>query len=114
MLKDVFKRTWVSPLVAVSFAAVAISGVLMLFHVRATALHAVHEWMGVVLAIAGAVHLAINWRAFVGCFRQRAAVVAAVVALLLCLALMLAGLAAGPDHEGRGPGRHGERAADVD
>jgi phosphatidylserine synthase len=83
MFERVFKRNWVSPLVAVAFVAVGVSGVLMFFHIRVPGMRYMHEWMGVVLAVAGAVHVLLNWRPFTIHFRSRAAVLAVIAAIVI-------------------------------
>lgn len=80
---------WVSPLTAISFSIVAITGVLMLFHTRIPGMRGLHEWMGVVMVAAGLVHLLLNWKPLVSYFRHRAAVTATVVCLLLGVAIVV-------------------------
>jgi hypothetical protein len=97
-------RSIISPVVAVAFAVVAITGVLMLMHIRSRALNGVHEMAGLAMAVAGVVHLVLNWRAFVALFRHRRAIVACAVTAALSVGLYVAGLMA-PErpHGPRGP-----------
>ncbi len=108
-------RSIVSPVVAVVFGAVASSGILMLLHVRSGALKELHEGAGIALAVAGLIHLTLNWRALTGLFRYRRAFVACALAAVLSLALFVTG-AAEPKHDRRfGPawqapaGQRGEK-----
>jgi len=95
-------RPWVSPVVAISFVAVAGTGVLMLAHAGDRGLRGLHETAGLAFAAAGVLHLVINWRAFLAYFRRPAALVALVVTTALCLALALApGGAGDPARGGR-------------
>lgn len=94
-------RSIISPVTAVSFAVVAVTGVLMLSHIRSRAINGVHEMGGLVMATAGIVHLALNWRAFLALFRHRRAIVACAVTTALAAALFVAGLMA-PERP-RGP-----------
>ncbi|MCC7491440.1 MAG: DUF4405 domain-containing protein [Fimbriimonadaceae bacterium] len=108
-------RRWTTPLVAVAFVAVGLTGLLMLCEVRGLPLRGVHEWMGVVLVLAGLWHLLVNWRQFLGHFTHRSAVLATVVAVLLTTVLLATDQ--GEQHHGpRGPrpGGEGERRAAVD
>lgn len=100
MFGKTFQRTWVSPIVALSFAVVGISGVLMLFEVRSFPMKVLHEWMGVMMVAAGTIHLFLNWKAFSGYFRNRSAMVALVAGTLLCCALIFAGGGEDPRHGG--------------
>lgn len=82
-------REVISPLVAVSFLAVATTGIMMMLHVRFGSIKAVHEWMGVAMAVAALLHLFINWRVFMALYRHLLAVVATLAGLLLLGALLL-------------------------
>jgi len=110
MFSKAFQRTWVSPIVAVSFAVVGVSGILMLLHIRVMGMRDLHEWMGVMLVIAGAIHLLLNWKVFLGYFRKRSALVALAVAIVLSLGLVFAG--AGEDPRG-GRSHMGPRSENV-
>jgi len=79
------RRSWVTPLAAVSFTVVAVTGLLMLFHVRIPGIKGAHEWMGVVFALAGLLHLILNWRPLLTCIKCRAAVAALAACVLLVL-----------------------------
>jgi hypothetical protein len=90
MFGRMFQRTWVSPVVALSFAAVGISGVLMLLEVRFTGMKTLHEWVGVTLVASGTVHLLLNWKALLGYLRNRSAIAALAAVAVLCLVLFFA------------------------
>lgn len=102
MFGKVFQRTWVSPIVVLSFAVVGISGVLMLLHVRVPGMKGIHEWMGVVLFTAGMVHLLINWKPFWGYLRNRSAI-AAIVAVAALFLILLFGAGGEDARHGRPP-----------
>ena len=68
---------------------------LMLLHVRIAGMKGLHEWIGVLLVVAGAVHLALNWRPFLDHLRSRAAAIALAAVAALCVGLVFAG---GSDH----------------
>ncbi len=63
-------RTWATPLVAGSFALMAVSGVMMFFHLNSDLSKGLHEWAGFVLVAGAVAHLVQNWRAFAGYLRR--------------------------------------------
>ena len=84
-------KSWLSPLMAVSFGVVALSGLLMLFHLRVPGMHTLHEWVGILLVITGVFHLTLNWKIFVTYFKNKNVAVGAFVAIgLVALALLVA------------------------
>ena len=64
------KRSWISPLVAISFFIVSITGLLLMGHAGRGVSH-LHEWMGVLFIVTGVLHLMLNWKPFLSCFRSR-------------------------------------------
>ncbi|MGE5611115.1 MAG: DUF4405 domain-containing protein [Bacillota bacterium] len=84
-------RVFVSPAAAVAFLAVGVTGVMLLLHVRSGPVKELHEWMGLVFAALGAVHLILNWRALLGYFKGWQASVAAGLAAILVVVLLLGG-----------------------
>ncbi len=85
-------RSIISPITAVTFTAVATTGLLMLGDVGGHRLNPLHEMAGIAFAATGGVHLVLNWRAFTGLFRHRRAIVACGVATALSIALLALGL----------------------
>jgi Na+/melibiose symporter-like transporter len=49
-----------------------------------------HKWMGLAFVIAGAIHVAINWRVLIAYFRGRRIVVWGAAMLLVCALLLFA------------------------
>jgi hypothetical protein len=72
------------------FVIVAASGALMLADVRSGVLRGVHEGAGIVLAVAGLVHFAVNWKAFSSLFRHRRTILGCALAAGLAVALFVA------------------------
>jgi hypothetical protein len=89
MPRRLFERSWVSPITALTFVVVAATGLLMLLHARLPGIKGLHEWMGVAFAVAGLLHLVLNWRPLLVCLRRRSAAVALGVVLVLCVAALL-------------------------
>jgi nitroreductase len=87
VLSSSTSRTCVSPIVAVTFVIVSVTGILMLLHVQASGINNLHEWIGVLFVAAGLFHLVLNWKAFLPYLKKRIGVAAAAFALLLGVAL---------------------------
>lgn len=85
MVKSTHK-SWISPLLAVTFIAVSLTGILMLFHIRFPGMHPIHKWGGLLFVAAGVVHLLLNWKVFASYFKSSRGVWAAslsIAALIL-------------------------------
>jgi hypothetical protein len=91
-MKSLMKRTWISPFVAFSFFVLSITGILMLLHIESGGLANLHEWIGVFFVIAGALHLILNWSAFLSCFRNKQSAVAVIVVLAVSSLLLFGGM----------------------
>ncbi len=66
-------RSWATPLVVGAFGLMAVSGVLMFFHLNTDLSKGLHEWAGFVLLVGAGAHLVQNWRAFSTYLRRPAA-----------------------------------------
>jgi hypothetical protein len=84
-------RPYVSAAVCSTFLVIAVSGILLLF-VEMDRVEELHGWVGVAFAVAGVIHIVINWRALVSHLRGRRVLVWAA-ALIAVLATMLLGAA---------------------
>lgn len=91
-------KTWLTPFVTVTFAAIAITGILMLFHIEVPGLRAIHEWGGIIVFIAVIAHLVLNWNIFTGYLRDKSALFGIVAGV----AMMLLVLAVAPRHKDHG------------
>lgn len=90
-------RAIVSPAVAITFVAVAGTGVLMLCDLKGGGLRGLHEIGGVLFAAACLIHLIINWQPLLACFRRPVALVSLALA---AAALILTLASSGREHEG--------------
>ncbi len=106
MLSSVKVKQWLSPLVAVLFAAIGATGILMSLELRVPGIQSFHEVAGITFAVAGLAHLVSNWKALVAYFRKPKGWVTLVAAALACVTLLLAGMAGRGDRE-FGPERRG-------
>lgn len=89
-MKKNSQRSWISPFTAVTFAAVAITGLLMLFHIKSPGVHQIHQWGGLVFIIFGAVHLFLNWQVFISYFRTSKAIWGTLAGAMLLIFILVA------------------------
>lgn len=99
-------RSWISPITAVCFVVLAVTGLIMFFHVRVPGFHVLHEMVGILFCVVGAWHLVLNWKALMKYCGSRAGIVA-LAATALVGALLLAGGVNHDQEEGRHGGQHG-------
>ena len=83
-------KQWLSPFTAVTFAAVSISGLFLLFHQKFAGMNTVHQWGGILFLLAGVLHAIMNWRVLLSYFSNTRAVLGALagiatIALLIAL-----------------------------
>ncbi|MBN2223374.1 MAG: DUF4405 domain-containing protein [Deltaproteobacteria bacterium] len=103
-------RGWICALVTVAFAALAISGPMMLLHLTIPLdLKLLHVVMGIVFVVAGVAHLALNAKTFTAHFRNRPAIVTTVAAVAIAVALLFIG-----NPGGAGPHRYGPGQEELD
>lgn len=55
-------REWVTPLLAGAFLLMAVTGVLMFFHLDTGLNKAAHEWLGFLVVVAAALHIGLNFK----------------------------------------------------
>lgn len=79
-------REWATPLTMGSFALMAVTGVLMFFHLDSGLNKPAHEWLGWAMVAGVVLHSAANFGSFKRYFSQRAAL-AVIGAFLLVLGL---------------------------
>lgn len=95
------QKPWISPFVAVTYTAVAVSGLLMLFHIKFPGVLHLHQWGGVLFLIGGTIHMLINRRILLSYFKNTKAVYGTLVGILTIVLLVSLS-----PHE-KGGGRHG-------
>ncbi len=77
-------RTWATPLTIGSFLLMAVTGLLMFFHLDGTLNKVAHEWAGWIMVAGVLAHVVLNWRAFSIYFKRPVAVtIMAVSAVVL-------------------------------
>lgn len=98
-MKDLFRvRTWAGPLTIGSFAVVAVTGILMFFHLNSGLMKLAHEWLGWLLVVAVIAHVTINWRPFLNYFYKPAAITIMATLIVLGVLSFLPGGHAGGRH----------------
>jgi len=91
MKKSFLSRTWISPLVAVAFGIIGVTGLLLFFHVKSGSIVTLHEWFGWAFVLAGAVHVLLNWRTLASYLRCRSALIALTLSALIVVAFTAGG-----------------------
>lgn len=76
-------RNWVTPLMIGAFALMAVTGLLMFFHLDQGLQKEVHEWLGWLLVLAAVLHVTVNWLGFKRYFTAARSGLAAVAVMAL-------------------------------
>jgi hypothetical protein len=93
-------RAWATPLTIGAFGLLAVTGVLMFFHLDSGLNKLAHEWLGWVLLAGVAMHVLANMLSFKRCFAHRMGrSLIGVFALLLGLSFLPLGGAGGQGSE---------------
>ena len=83
------QRHWITPFVIGSFLLMAVTGVLMFFHLDSGLNKSAHEWLGWAMLAAVGLHLVNNMNAFKRYFSQTTGrVVMAVFAVVLAMSFV--------------------------
>jgi hypothetical protein len=88
--KSPLLRRLTTPLITVTFLVVAVSGILMLFHIQDAVLRGPHEIFCILFVIASVTHVILNWKALVAHLRKRAFWICSAVTIAVA-AVVLAG-----------------------
>ena len=95
------QRQWVTPLMAGSFILMAVTGILIFFHLDSGLNKTAHEWLGWAMVIAAGLHIATNWFGFKNMFNNATGkVVIGLFVAVLALSFLDLGGAGG---KGGGP-----------
>ena len=111
-MRSLLDRTWLSPFVVSSFIVLSISGILMMADVKSRALTGLHEVIGVLFVLAGALHLLRNWSAFLSCFRNKRCTITIFAVLLLSSLIFLGDTFSGDHGSSETSGGKGHSRAD--
>ena len=103
-MKPIPTRSWSTPLIIATSATVALSGVLMFFHLAEDLVKSMHEWLGLLFVAAIMLHVLNHWLPFSRYFGDnQARVVLATVMLIAGGWMTVAGL--GGEGEGGHPAK---------
>lgn len=84
-----FKRSFVTPFLTSVFAATALSGVLMFFHILDGYTEVVHEILGMFFVIFSVFHVMVNWKAMKSFFGRKMFTLSVIIVLLLSAGLVV-------------------------
>lgn len=76
-------HAWAGPLTIGAFVVVAVTGILMFFHLNTGLMKLAHEWLGWLFVIGAVAHVAVNWKAFLGYFSRPMGLAIILVLLVL-------------------------------
>jgi len=93
------KRNVVTPYLTFLFVVVAISGLLMLFHILDDYTKEVHELLGAVFVIFSILHVILNWKGLKGHFKKKTFIFSGIIVLFFSVVFVVFGTM-NPNHEG--------------
>lgn len=80
-------RSFITPLITIIFLIVALSGLLMFFHIFDGYTEVVHEILGLFFVVFSVLHVVLNWKALIIHFKKHffilSTIVVAVISILL-------------------------------
>src|SRR5690606_7880229 len=91
-----FNRNYITPFITLVFLVVAISGLLMLFHLFDGYTEVVHELLGAGLVIVTVFHILVNWKPLKIHFGKKVFLPTAVAVLLIAFTLIMLEIANPP------------------
>lgn len=101
-MQKVFYKAWISPLTAILFTVVAVTGIFMFFHAGPDSFKFLHKWVSWGLVAVGLLHIIVNWRQLLSYLKTKTALVSVAIGIVLCIAVSMQ---AGPPRERGGEGR---------
>jgi len=84
-----FNRNYITPFITLVFLVVAISGLLMLFHLFDGYTEVVHELLGAGFVIVAVFHILVNWKPLKIHFEKKVFLPTAAAVLLIACALIM-------------------------
>lgn len=92
-------RTNLLPALTLTFFIVALTGIMMMFHLGIGGIKPLHEWMSVIFLILCIVHLSLNWKIFMVHLKKGPVIVSLILICILSILLLASG--GGRDRGGR-------------
>lgn len=88
-MQKVFNKAWISPLTAILFTVVAVTGIFMFFHAGPGSFKFLHKWVSWGLVAVGLLHIIVNWRILLSYLKTKTAVVSIAIGIVLCIAVAM-------------------------
>ena len=82
-------RSFISPLITIIFLVVALSGLLIFFHIFDGYTEVVHEILGVVFVVFSVLHVILNWKALKIHFKKRVFILSTIVVAVISILLVI-------------------------
>lgn len=82
-------RSYITPLITIVFFVVALSGLLMFFHIFDGYTEVVHEILGVIFVVFSVLHVILNWKALKIHFKKRVFILSTIVVAVISILLVI-------------------------
>ena len=82
-------RSFISPLITIIFLVVALSGLLLFFHIFDGYTEVVHEILGVIFVVFSVLHVILNWKALKIHFKKRVFILSTIVVAVISILLVI-------------------------
>lgn len=82
-------RSFITPLITIFFLVVALSGLLMFFHIFDGYTEVVHEILGVIFVVFSVLHVILNWKALKIHFKKRVFILSTIVVAVISILLVI-------------------------
>ena len=82
-------RSFITPLITIIFLVVALSGLLMFFHIFDGYTEVVHEILGVIFVVFSVLHVILNWKALKIHFKKRVFILSTIVVAVISILLVI-------------------------
>ena len=82
-------RSFITPLITIIFLVVALSGLLMFFHIFDGYTEVVHEILGLFFVVFSVLHVILNWKALKIHFKKRVFILSTTVVAVISILLVI-------------------------
>ena len=82
-------RSFITPLITIIFLVVALSGLLLFFHIFDGYTEVVHEILGVIFVVFSVLHVILNWKALKIHFKKRVFILSTIVVAVISILLVI-------------------------
>lgn len=95
-----------SPFIGLSFLVVAVTGILLFFHIKNGPIVVMREWLGMAFLLAGIIHMFAHLPQMLAYLRKPSCIASVALALVMAIMLVFVGL----NHHNGPHGSHENRA----